>query len=92
MTVLDFACGGDVTADLAEMVGPTGRAIGTDHDDVKIALTREETAARGITNEVPSWWVAGHRREPTGRPPGPPKVAKDKVPRKPRSTNSPAPT
>ncbi len=41
MTVLDFACGGDVTADLAEMVGPTGRAIGTDHDDVKIALARE---------------------------------------------------
>ncbi len=51
MTVLDFACGsGDVTADLAEMVGPTGRAIGIDLDDVKIALARDEFAARGIEN------------------------------------------
>lgn len=51
MTVLDVACGGgDVTADLAGMVGPTGRAVGTDLDGVKIALARDEIATRGITN------------------------------------------
>jgi len=51
MTVLDFACGGgDVTADLAEMVGPTGRAIGSDRDGVEIAMAREECNARGIAN------------------------------------------
>jgi len=46
----------------------------------------------GIVDEVPDRWLAGHRKEPTGRPPGRPKGAKDKVPRKPRSTDFPAPT
>jgi transposase len=45
-----------------------------------------------IVDEVPAWWVAGHRREPTGRPPGRPTGAKDSRPRARRSTNLPAPT
>jgi hypothetical protein len=43
-----------------------------------------------IIDEVPDWWIAGHRKEPTGRPPGRPKGAKDKTPRTPRCTNLPA--
>jgi len=45
-----------------------------------------------IVDEVPDWWVAGHRREPTGRPPGRPKGAKDHHPRPPRGAKLPAPT
>jgi hypothetical protein len=45
-----------------------------------------------IVDEVPDWWIAGHRKEPTGRPPGRPKGAKDAVPRQPRSPNLAAPT
>jgi ubiquinone/menaquinone biosynthesis C-methylase UbiE len=51
MTVLDFACGGgDVTVELAKLVDPTGRVVGTDRDVVQIGLVREEVAARGIAN------------------------------------------
>ncbi|MDQ3657865.1 MAG: transposase [Chloroflexota bacterium] len=45
-----------------------------------------------IIDEVPDWWIAGHRREPTGRPAGRPHGAKDAGPRKPRQKNLPAPT
>ena len=45
-----------------------------------------------VVDEVPDWWIAGHRKEPTGRPPGRPKGAKDTVPRQRRSNNLPAPT
>ncbi len=45
-----------------------------------------------IIDAVPDWWVAGHRREPTGRPPGRPTGAKDTRPRTPRRTIKPAPT
>ena len=44
-----------------------------------------------IVDEVPDWWIAGHRKEPTGRPPGRPHGAKDTKPRT-RRTNLPAPT
>jgi len=43
-----------------------------------------------IIDEVPQWWLDGHRKEPTGRPPGRPKGAKDTRPRKRRSANLPA--
>jgi len=36
-----------------------------------------------IVDEVPAWFLAGHRREPTGRPPGRPKGAKDSYKRAP---------
>jgi hypothetical protein len=45
-----------------------------------------------IVDEVPDWWIAGHRKEPTGRPPGRPTGAKDARPRTRRCTNLPAPT
>jgi transposase len=50
---------------------------------------------RDIVDEVPAWFLAGHRRAPTGRPPGRPKGAKDSYKRAPyqkRATaNLPAP-
>jgi hypothetical protein len=45
-----------------------------------------------IIDEVPQWWLDGHRREPTGRPPDRPTGAKDARPRKRRTTNLPAGT
>jgi hypothetical protein len=45
-----------------------------------------------VVDEVPDWWLAGHRRAPTGRPPGRPVGAKDSVPRTQRQQNLPAPT
>ncbi len=61
-------------------------------DEAIAGLDRLGGERRDIVDEVPAWWVAGHRREPTGRPPGRPKGAKDAVPRQRRSTNLPAPT
>jgi transposase len=43
-----------------------------------------------IVDEVPQWWLDGHRKEPTGRPPGRPQGAKDRQPRQRRVTNLPA--
>lgn len=46
-----------------------------------------------IVDEVPEWFIAGHRKAPTGRPPGRPRGAKDLRPRKPYSRkNLPADT
>lgn len=45
-----------------------------------------------ILDEVPQWWLDGHRKAPTGRPPGRPKGAQDAQPRKRRSPNLPART
>jgi glycine/D-amino acid oxidase-like deaminating enzyme len=45
-----------------------------------------------IIDEVPQWWLDGHRKEPTGRPPGRPKGAKDRKPRQRRAKNLPAGT
>jgi hypothetical protein len=43
-----------------------------------------------ILDEVPQWWLDGHRKEPTGRPPGRPKGAKDRKPRTRRAASLPA--
>jgi len=43
-----------------------------------------------IIDEVPAWFLAGHRREPTGRPPGRPKGAKDSYKRAPYQKRAPA--
>jgi hypothetical protein len=45
-----------------------------------------------LVDAVPAWWLAGHRKPPTGRPPGRPKGAKDSSPRQRRLANLPAPT
>jgi transposase len=45
-----------------------------------------------VVDEVPQWWLDGHRKEPTGRPPGRPTGANDSRPRQRRRQNLPAPT
>ncbi len=45
-----------------------------------------------VVDRVPDWFLAGHRRKPTGRPPGRPKGAKDRIPRSYRRKNLPANT
>jgi transposase len=46
-----------------------------------------------IVDKVPEWFIAGHRKAPTGRPRGRPKGAKDSRPRKPyQRKNLPTPT
>jgi DDE superfamily endonuclease len=61
--------------------------------DVAAAGLAQLGGAEGtIVDEVPPWWLDGHRKEPTGRSPGRPKGAKDSRPRKPRAKNLPAGT
>jgi len=45
-----------------------------------------------IVDHVPDWFLAGHKRAPTGRPPGRPTGAKDRQPRMARRRNLPAHT
>jgi len=48
---LDVGCGGgDVTFDLARLVGPRGRVVGVDIDTTKIDLARREAQERNLTN------------------------------------------
>ena len=71
-------------------LAPTLRAF---VDGVREGLDRLGGERRDILDEVPDWFLAGHRRPPTGRPPGRPKGAKDSRPRAPyRRINLPAPT
>ena len=51
MSALDLGSGaGDITFELARRVGPDGRVVGVDMDEVKIGLARERAAAEGATN------------------------------------------
>jgi SAM-dependent methyltransferase len=51
MLCLDAGCGGgDVTLDLARLVGPTGRVVGIDIDATKLDLARQEAAAERLAN------------------------------------------
>lgn len=43
-----------------------------------------------IVDEVPQWWLDGHRKEPAGRPRGRPTGSKDRQPRQRRSKTLPA--
>jgi len=61
-------------------------------DDVVAGLGRLGGERCDVVDEVPGWWIAGHRREPTGRPPGRPKGTTDARPRTSRRTSLPAPT
>jgi DDE superfamily endonuclease len=45
-----------------------------------------------IIDAVPQWWLDGHRKEPTGHPPGRPTGAKDRTPRVRRAASLPAHT
>ena len=64
---------------------------------VEAVLTRRELARLGgeccaIIDAVPQWWLDGHRKEPTGHPPGRPTGAKDRKPRSRRAASLPAHT
>ncbi len=48
---LDVGCGGgDVTFELASLVGPTGRVVGLDLDPSKIEIARADAAQLALTN------------------------------------------
>ncbi len=48
---LDLGCGGgDVTLELAIRVGPTGRVVGIDMDEVKLELARRDAREAGLAN------------------------------------------
>ncbi len=62
-------------------------------DGILVGLRRLGGARQDIVDKVPDWFIAGHRKAPTGRPPGRPKGAKDSRPRKPyQRKNLPADT
>jgi transposase len=61
-------------------------------DELAAGLRRLGGERCDVVDEVPDWWIAGRRKEPTGRPPGRPKGAKDSRPRTSRRTSLPAPT
>jgi transposase len=61
-------------------------------DEILAGLRRLGGERLDIVDHIPDWWIAGHRKEPTGRPPGRPVGAKDSRPRAPRRKNLPAPT
>ena len=61
-------------------------------DAAAVGLARLGGEACAIIDEVPQWWLDGHRKEPTGRPPGRPTGAKDRQPRARRAASLPAPT
>jgi hypothetical protein len=50
-------------------------------DVAAVGLAQLGGEACAIIDDVPQWWLDGHRKEPTGRPPGRPKGAKDRQPR-----------
>jgi ubiquinone/menaquinone biosynthesis C-methylase UbiE len=59
---LDLGCGGgEVTRELAQMVGPTGAVLGVDYDAVVLDAARQETVDAGLVNvsfashDVTSW-------------------------------------
>jgi len=61
-------------------------------DEILAGLARLGGARLDSVDRVPDWWLAGHRKPPTGRPRGRPRGAKDTKPRAPRRTNLPAHT
>ena len=51
MTVLDVGCGwGDMSIQVAKIVGPDGRVIGIDCVDAFLEAARQDAAAAGLTN------------------------------------------
>jgi SAM-dependent methyltransferase len=63
---LDIGCGGgDVTFDLARAVGPQGRVVGVDIDEIELDLARREAQTLGLANvafesqDVTAWEPEG---------------------------------
>ena len=57
-------------------------------DEILAGLRALEGTRVDSVDEVPAWWVAGHRREPTGRPPGWQKGANASCERAPAKTRA----
>jgi SAM-dependent methyltransferase len=48
---VDLGCGGgDVSFELSRRVGQTGRVLGVDRDEAKVAIARSEAREQGLTN------------------------------------------
>jgi SAM-dependent methyltransferase len=51
MRCIDFGCGGgNVTAEMARRVGPSGRAVGIDFDEQVLAIASADVQQAGLTN------------------------------------------
>ena len=61
-------------------------------DEILAGLGRLGGGRLDIVDQVPQWFIDGHRKEPTGRLAGRPTGSKDSQPRKPTIKNLPAPT
>ena len=61
-------------------------------DEIPAGLRQLGGTRLDIVDQAPDWFIAGHRKPPTGRPRGRPKGATDSAPRRTRRTNLPAPT
>lgn len=58
-------------------------------DEILAGLRRLGGARLDIVDQVPQWFLDGHKREPTGRPAGRPTGAKDSHPRQRATANLP---
>ena len=72
--------------------GHLARDLRTFVDEIMDGLAALGGTLTTVIDAVPQWFIDGHRREPTGRPPGRPKGAKDRTPRTRRTQNLEAPT
>ena len=72
--------------------GHLARDLRTFVDEIVAGLAALGGALTTVIDAVPQWFIDGHRREPTGRPPGRPRGTKDRAPRKHRTKNLDAPT
>lgn len=61
-------------------------------DEIAAGLRRLGGERCDIVDQVPEWFIDGHRQPPTGRPRGRPKGTKNAQPRRTPSQNLPAPT
>lgn len=61
-------------------------------DEILAGLRRLGGTRLDIVDHVPDWFIAGHRKPPTGRPPGRPKGATDSYKRTPYRKKLPADT
>jgi transposase len=66
--------------DVRSHLAPTLRAF---VDEIGAGLRQLGGLRIDVVDHVPAWFIAGHRKEPTGRPPGRPKGAKDSYKRAP---------
>lgn len=72
--------------------GHLARDVRTFVDEIGAGLEALGGTVTTVIDDVPEWFIDGHRRQPTGRPPGRPKGSKDRVPRTRHTNNLPAST